>query len=316
MKSYETIIVAVHYNRASMVKKSIESVTKQLCDGELLVLVDDGSTDNTLEELTKFKASNVEVLSWDNQGFTASIIQAIDSFDSKYVAIHGAGDISLDGRFKKQSQVLEDNLNVVVVGAFHNNINLRVHTEEIKKSKVNGDSRLQILKENPFSQSEVMFRRSAYKKSGGYRTVFKFAQDRDLWCRMSFFGDFYIVDEVLVERFHAVNDSVSGNYFKSLHQRYLSDFAVYCHNQRLRYGYSSDANLELLMLRYKPSYRVQKELFYNSLKILKRKEFEAFLEYRKSVSEHMLFNFFYKLIQPLVWFISKKSDKSYLKKNQ
>ena len=38
---------------------------------------------------------------------------------------------------------------------------------------------------NPFTHGEVMFRRDIYKKVGGYRPFFKFAQDRDLWLRMA-----------------------------------------------------------------------------------------------------------------------------------
>lgn len=306
MKILQTVIISVYFNREKAVKKSIESVVQQLSEFELLLLIDDGSTDNTLIELEKFSADNVKVISWENRGFTQSVIDAIQLYDSKYIAIHGAGDISLHGRFDKQAQILNASKQVVVVGAYHKNINIRVNSEYITKNKIYGSAKNQILAENPFSHSEVMFRRDAYSKAGGYRTTFTFAQDRDLWCRMSFFGEFYIVDEVLVERFHATADSVSGNYHKLLHQRYLSDFALHCHRLRLQSGYQADSNIEFVKLMYKPSFQVQKELFLISLKLIKRKKFEEFIEYKKNVSKNILFYFTYKMLSPLFYFLCKK----------
>ena len=306
MKIFQTVIISVYFNRENGVKKSIESVVSQLSEGELLLLIDDGSTDKTYIELNKFSADNVKVITWRNQGFTPSIIEAIELYDSSYIAIHGAGDVSLKGRFKEQAKILNENKQVVVVGAFHKNINMRFNSETISKNNIYGSAKNQILRENPFSHSEVMFRRDAYVKSGGYRATFRFAQDRDLWCRMSFFGEFYIVEKVLVERFHAVVDSVSGNYHKLIHQRYLSDFALYCHRLRLRDGYQADSDIEFVKLMYKPSFQVQKELFLISLKLIKRKKFEEFIEYKKNVSKNILFYFTYKMLSPLFYFLCKK----------
>lgn len=308
MKSFETVIISVHFNRENVVKKSIESVVNQLSESELLLLIDDGSTDNTLIELNKFSSENVQVISWENRGFTQSVIDAIQLYNSKYVAIHGAGDVSLKGRFKEQAKILSENMQVVVVGAYHKNINMRVNIEFISKNKIHGLARNQILSENPFSHSEVMFRRDAYIKAGGYRTTFTFAQDRDLWCRMSFFGEFYIVEKVLVERFHAVSDSVSGNYLKLLHQRYLSDFALHCHRLRLKYGYEADYNIEFQKLLYKPSFNVQKELFFISLKLIKRKKYKEFIEYKRKISKHFIFNITYKILSPILYFLTKNQS--------
>lgn len=74
-----------------------------------------------------------------------------------------------------------------------------------------------------------MFRRSLYDKAGGYREFFQFAQDRDLWLRISRFSEYAIVPEVLYRRFKPPG-GVSSDPGKLILQSYLADFAVQCAN--------------------------------------------------------------------------------------
>lgn len=232
---YDIIIVSVFYNRENMVEESIKSVLSQIKGSNtLFIAVDDGSIDSTKEKLNNFSGhENYLFLSQENKGFVHTMIEVINSYDSKYIAIHGSGDFSYSGRFKMQKEYLDNNDDVACIGC------------KIKKSYPDGsyqiagesfnlDYRELIITNNPYSHGEVMIRRSAYKKVGGYDPFFKYAQDRDLWCRLSLVGKFASLDSVLYERHVAVPGSVSGDLNKTLLQRYLSNYATFKHGQLLK----------------------------------------------------------------------------------
>ena len=75
---------------------------------------------------------------------------------------------------------------------------------------------------------------------------------------------------------------------------------------RLKYGYQADDNIEFAMLKYTPSFRIQKELFLTSLRLIKRKEFDAFYEYRKNVSDSLIFKLIYPVLTPVIWWFKSK----------
>ena len=103
----------------------------------------------------------------------------------------------------------------------------------IEAKKFTGDASRHMLTGNLFHHGEVMMRRDCYEVVGGYRTFFKFAQDRDLFCRLSQITEFHVIEDVLYTHFIGVPGSVSGSAEKVVMQRFLSDFACYCHRQRL-----------------------------------------------------------------------------------
>ena len=69
----KVLIVSVYYNREDLVDDSVRSVVSQLEPGMHLMLVDDGSSDNTLERLKAWAADNVTVLTHPNMGFVRSV---------------------------------------------------------------------------------------------------------------------------------------------------------------------------------------------------------------------------------------------------
>ena len=205
-------VITIYYNRAEHVKESIQSLLDQTFSNVEIIAVDDGSTDNTLELLHSFSDSRVKVISHPNQGFVKSIIKAVSLASHDIIAIHGSGDISLPERIEKQLQVLLDRPEIGVVGCYVANENMVSNESTIIKPEI--DTKIGIAKQllhmNIFLHGEVMFRKSIYLKAGGYRDYFKFAQDYDLWLRMSLYTEFAVVKEVLYTRF-TLSDGVSAS---------------------------------------------------------------------------------------------------------
>lgn len=271
----DLLIVSIYFNRENEVKESVQSVVSQLKSGYKLALVDDGSDDGTLQELLKFNVyDNVDVISKENTGFVKTIKEIIGRYNSKYIAIHGSGDLSLSNRFSSQLSFLEKHPNVVCVGckiqknyqgSFDGNLKSVYGVPFIKSFK------FEIIKNNPYSHGEVMFLRSAYEQVGGYRDYFTYAQDRDLWCRLSTLGDFAVLDEILYERFVGTKGTVSGSAEKTLKQRYFSAFAVDLHEQYLKNGIVEfDKTISPLFFRNRK--RLRKSLIHYSFSYLLKKQ--------------------------------------------
>jgi glycosyltransferase involved in cell wall biosynthesis len=222
-------VITVYYNRAKYVKRTLESLVFQTFQDLEIIVVDDGSTDETAKNIAEFASGHPRItcLTLKNGGFTAAIRKGVEISRGDYIAICGSGDIAAPERIARQSEYLDkhDECGAVGTHAFHRNEVLGF--EYYYRPKAKND----IVTNNVLTHGEVMFRRKLYDAVGGYREFFKYAQDRDLWFRMSSHTKFAIIPEILVETF-SHKDSVTGRLDKRLQQLYYSDLAEQCHLRR------------------------------------------------------------------------------------
>lgn len=221
----EVSVVTAFYNRSEAVRCSVQSLLDQTHSSFEIVAVDDGSTDKTLEALQGFNDPRLRIIAQQNTGFTAAISHAIRAARGRFIAIHGAGDISLSQRLERQSEILRTRPDVGVVGCHVDNDDLFGQDPRILASPEGLPFFETLLTRNLFTHGEVMFRRELYERVGGYREYFTFAQDRDLWLRISRHADYAIVPEVLYRR-RRFDGGVSRDARKLFRQAFLSDFAV------------------------------------------------------------------------------------------
>lgn len=226
-------VVTAFYNRGSLVRESIGSLLTQTLENVEIIIVDDGSTDDTAERLDEIKDARVRVISQVNAGFTAAIRRAVAESTGDYVAVHGAGDVSLPNRLTAQANYLDANEAVGVIGCRYTNDGVVVHpgitvVERAPLLKT-------FIKGCRISHGEAMFRRALYDQVGGYRQVFTYAQDMDLWLRMGEFCDYAILPDVLYAR-HRLPGGVYMSPQAFYMQRKLSRVAVECVAQRQETG--------------------------------------------------------------------------------
>lgn len=225
-------VISVFYNRAKYVVPSVESLLAQDHDDLEIILVDDESTDDTLAELRRFAGDpRVRIIAQPNCGFTRSMNNAIRASSGQYIAVHGSGDVSLPQRISAQARVLDERPDVGVVGCWVENDDDSGTSADVMKPPNGLDFARTMLSRTLFTHGEAMYRRSTFDQVGGYREFFEYAQDRDLWLRMSEHCDYFIVPAPLYRRFK-LPGGVATNADKLLLQMYLSDFAVQCARAR------------------------------------------------------------------------------------
>lgn len=212
--------MSVFHDRAELVQASVQSLIDQTLGDLEILLVDDGSTDSTLERLRGFDDPRVRVITHPNMGFTGAIRAAVAEAAGDYVAIHGSGDLSRPERLERQKAVLDEMSNVGLVGCSHSYKGRKIGPDSFELIEVGGVlERLRV--KNPFIHGEVMFRKSCYDEAGGYDTSFVYGQDSDLWLRMSLLCDFAILPDMLYERRNPFN-SITRNARKFYDQQKLA----------------------------------------------------------------------------------------------
>lgn len=226
------VVISAYYNRAHVVDRTVYSIINQTYQDYAAYFIDDNSKDATYSELSKFSSPKINVSTQANIGFTQTVINTINSTDSEFIAIQGSGDVSYPARLERQIACLEANPNAVLVGCYRDQVSEVTGEETELRPAIETDTKQQLFRENPFAQGEVVMRRSAYLKAGGYRPFFIYRQDLDLWLRLSDHGRFMIVPEKLY-RIYKLPHSVSEDVKKLSVAMACRDFAIYCARERL-----------------------------------------------------------------------------------
>jgi glycosyltransferase involved in cell wall biosynthesis len=222
----EISVVSSWYNRSHDLENSVGSVLGQ--EGPTLeyIIVDDASDEHaTVAGLEKAARADPRVRLFRNDrnlGFTRSMIRAVGEARGEYVAVHDAGDISLPGRLAAQVDFLERNPEHVMCGTRVRNHDLASGKSDILPAKV--VSPFKGIEGQIFTHGEVMFRREAYERVGGYRDLFYYSQDTDLWRRLGEIGKLGHLNEVLYER-RIFQEGVEGNVRKLVAQAIFGNLA-------------------------------------------------------------------------------------------
>lgn len=240
----DVTVLSVWHNRAGKVDASIGSLAAQTHNGFRAIVVDDGSRDDTPDRLARFNSPRIEIRRQANRGFTPTMAALCAAVDSEFIAVHGAGDESLPDRLAAQTAFLRAHPQVVAVGCGIENVDelsgerWQVLPEaEIRHGPISGAFGI--------SHGEVMFRRDAYLRAGGYRSVFAIGQASDLFRRMSRLGDFGYVPEILYRRYLGA-DGISARSDKIAQRTILAAISTAVHRREVARGVGQDVPARLV----------------------------------------------------------------------
>ena len=167
------------YNNEKTIKDSIASILKQTYKNFELLIIDDGSEDNTLQICKSFSDSRIKLFKNDsNIGLTKSLNKVSQYATGKYLARQDGDDISLNNRLQKQRAVFNkfDNLDIVTSRAYIKNSN-RI----IPKYRNYISYKILINYLNPFIHGTLMIKNDSFIKLNRYNENFIYAQDYKLF---------------------------------------------------------------------------------------------------------------------------------------
>jgi len=197
-----TVLMSV-FNGECWLNESIESVLHQTFKDFEFIIVDDGSTDNSLEIIERYKAqdSRIIIISKSNTGLADSLNQGIKKARGEWTARLDADDICETTRLEKQIERGRSNSNLVFIGSGLSIIN----EVGAKRAIYNYPSKHKFLLRNLITvrkfpaHSSAFYRTQVIRDLGGYRVRFKCAQDYDLWLRLSEVGELTSLSEPVVQ---------------------------------------------------------------------------------------------------------------------
>lgn len=180
-----TVLMPV-YNGEKHIAAAIESVIGQTFTDFKLLVVDDCSTDSSMEIVRSFGDARIEILKNDkNMGLSAALNRGIEYCRSKYIARMDCDDICLPFRLEKQYEYMAARPEISVCGSYVEAFGGR-GTSLWKYPLENDDIKCELIFNNTFAHPSVMFRREDFAARGlFYNAEFKRAQDYELWSRAS-----------------------------------------------------------------------------------------------------------------------------------
>jgi glycosyltransferase involved in cell wall biosynthesis len=191
------------YNASRYLREAMESVLGQTYRDYEFLVVNDGSTDNTLAILKEYASrdARIRIIDKENTGLADSLNVGMAAAKGQWIARLDGDDVALPRRLERQVAFLmaHPDCHLVGSGLFmidDNGTTIKRHAYPNKHDRLLSD--LQRLRPF-FGHSTAMFATDAARQVGGYNPYFKRAQDRDLWLRLAEGGAIACLREPLVK---------------------------------------------------------------------------------------------------------------------
>lgn len=215
VKNNPTVSVIIPtYNRAHLIERAIKSVLNQTYRDFELIIVDDGSTDNTAKVVKSFNDGRIKYIKQQkNKGGSAVRNIGIKAASGKYIAFLDSDDEWLSNKLNKQIDCLakcSDLVGAVYCSHYIQDDSLgymrKASLSELKRGNIynfllNGWC--------PSSTSFFMLAVRIFEKSGLFDESLLSFQDYDLWIRVAQHYDFDFVDEPLVIKHQHLGSQVA-----------------------------------------------------------------------------------------------------------
>lgn len=164
-------VIMAAYNAEKYIEEAIRSVLNQTLPDFELIVINDGSEDQTLNAIKSISDERIVIINQDNSGAANARNSGLRSSKGEYIAILDADDIALPDRLKKQVDFLDASPEYGIVGSnacvidkdgvFVTNTNQALDWQSIRLK----------LPASPFIHSTVMFRSSLISTIGLYPDI-------------------------------------------------------------------------------------------------------------------------------------------------
>jgi glycosyltransferase involved in cell wall biosynthesis len=191
------------FNSAATLERAIDSILAQTVTDLELIVIDDGSSDDSPDIARAAGARDARVrpiMLLRNVGISSSLNRAIAEAAGAIVAIQDADDHSEPMRLERELSVLDSEPDVAVVGCRMREVDERGRELAPRTTFLAGDVRGVLMHFNPIPNTSAAFRRAAALEAGGYDPRYRYAMEYDLWLRLAEHHRIVALDEVLATR--------------------------------------------------------------------------------------------------------------------
>jgi len=179
------------YNAAPFLREAIDSILTQTFADFELIIVDDGSTDESRSIARSYLDPRVRVLAEPHRGLVSTRNAALQAARGEYIACMDADDVSIPERLAKQIAFMQAHPDTVVVGTGARLIDRdgRLLGKSIVPLARGRKLYVLLCVANRFVNGSTIMRREAVLAVQGYRDGYAPAEDYDLWFRLGELGE-------------------------------------------------------------------------------------------------------------------------------
>ncbi len=206
-------VIIPSYNRAQLLPRAVNSVLEQTLPAQEIIIVDDGSTDNTAETLTK-QFPQCRYIEQPNQGVSAARNRGIEVATGEWLAFLDSDDEWLASKLEAQRNLLQHHPEIKIC-----------HTEEIwirngkrvnqmkKHTKSGGHIFQNCLPLCVISPSSVVIHRSLFAEIGTFDEDLPACEDYDLWLRICASYPVAFVEQPQIKKYGGHEDQLSQKHW-------------------------------------------------------------------------------------------------------
>lgn len=195
-----TVFIPV-YNSENYIADTLKSIIEQSYTMLEILIIDDGSTDDTVQVIKTFTDKRIRLLKNNkNMGIPYTRNRGLKEAKGKYLAIMDSDDISEKNRISKQVEFLEANSQIDVLGSYYSIVGGLVNRKVKSKYKMPDEIAIALLFSNPIANPTVTLRMETLSQHNiQYNDDHFVAQDYGMWVQISKIGKIQILPEFLVK---------------------------------------------------------------------------------------------------------------------
>lgn len=256
-------IIMTNYNHDNFVGESMESVLKQTYRNFQFIVVDDGSTDRSVEVMQSFQDERLEVYPCkENVHISAATNYAMQYAKGEYVAIADSDDVWHEEKLERQMEYLLNNPQydacftwVDIINENGDNINEQ-EKELLEIFNASTDTREEWLRfffyvGNRLLNSTSVVSMKALKEVGTHNVAFVQGHDFDWWVRFTKKYQFAIMEEALMKYRRYTSDGASNTSARNN----TNDIRFFNEYMSIRKRFFDDMDNETFVAAFSPQFR-------------------------------------------------------------
>ncbi len=209
-----SIIMPV-YNGEKYINQAIDSILKQTYKNFELIIVDDGSKDNTAAIIKSYKDDRIKYIQQENSGPGAARNRAMSVAKGKYFAFCDADDVYVENKLELQCEILDNRADISVVFGDYYVTDSQFNITRIAKPEYYSDNRHNMLAYMLFRNiisfpPSIMFRRECYEEGFRYDEKLRINEDYILLLGLLEKYNFYYLPEIL-QYYRRHSDNLTNN---------------------------------------------------------------------------------------------------------
>jgi glycosyltransferase involved in cell wall biosynthesis len=195
-------VIIPTYNRGNFTVEAINSVLAQTYKDYEIIVVDDGSTDDTREKMKAFD-NQIRYIYQENKGPSAARNTGIQQAKGEYLAFCDSDDRFLPTKLEKQMNFIKKNPKCHFLYTWYYNVNEKGEITKLRKpfSCKNKEQLQYCLFARRFTirTSTLLVHKKCFEQAGLFNEKYWYSQDWDMWLRLAAYYRGYCLEEPLSE---------------------------------------------------------------------------------------------------------------------